>query len=120
MKRVYGIRDNLLKWFESFLIGRTQSVICDGGQSKSSKVTFGVPAGYSSRPVIVFIVCKRLASEFADDALLYGIISNEDDCNSLQDDLLELERWQDRWQMKFNPSKCEIILIYTKRSPPLK
>ena len=47
-------------------------MICDGGQSKSSKVTFGVPAGYSSRPVIVFIVCKRIASEFADDALLYG------------------------------------------------
>ena len=57
---------------------------------------------------------------FADDALLYGIISNEDDCNRLQAELFELERWQNRWQMKFNPSKCKIICISTKNSPPLK
>ena len=54
---------------------------------------------------------------FADDALLYGIISSEDDCNKLQAYLFELECWQDRWQMKFNPSKCKIICISTTKSP---
>ena len=33
---------------------------------------------------------------FADNALLYSIISKEDDCNRLHADLFELERWQDR------------------------
>ena len=85
------------------------------------------PQGTVLGPLLVLLYVKDLpanlqssVSLFADDALLYGIISNEDDCNRLQDDLLELERWRDRWQMKFNPSKCKIIRIYTKRSPPLK
>ena len=106
----YGIRENLLKWFESFLIWRTQSVICDGSQSKSIMVTSGVLQGTVLGPL--FLLCvndlpANLQSSvrlFADDALLYGITSNEDDCNRLQADLFEAERWQDRWQMRFNPS----------------
>ena len=40
------------------------------------------------------MTCQRIynplwGSGFADDALLYGIISNVDDCNRLQADLLE-------------------------------
>ena len=30
---------------------------------------------------------------FADDALLYGVIANDRDCDHLQDDLQKLERW---------------------------
>ena len=123
----YGIRENLLKWFESFLIGRTQSVICDGSQSKSIMVTSGVPQGTVLGPLLFLLYVNDLPANlqssvrlFADDALLYGIISNEVDCNRLQADLFELERWQDRWKMKFNPSKCKIICISTKKSPPLK
>ena len=123
----FGVRKNLLKWFESFLIGRTQSVICDGSQSKSIMVTSGVPQGTVLGPLLFLLYVNDLAANlqssvrlFADDALLYGIISNEDDCNRLQADLFGLERWQDRRQMKFNPSKCKIICISTKKSPPLK
>ena len=123
----YGIRENLLKWFESFLIGRTQSVICDGSQSKSIMVTSGVPQGTVLGPLLLLLYVNDLPANlqssvrlFADDALLYGIISNEVDCNRLQADLFKLERWQDRWKMKFNPSKCKIICISTKKSPPLK
>ena len=123
----YGIRENLLEWFESFLIGRNQSVICDGSQSKSIMVTSGVPQGTVLGPLLFSFFVNDLPANlqssvrlFADYALLYGIISNEDDCNRLQADLFELERWQDRWQMKFNPSKCKIICISTKKTPPLK
>ena len=123
----YGIRENLLKWLESFLIGRTQLVICHGSQSKSVMVTSGVPQGTVLGPLLFLLYVNDLPANlqssvrlFADDALLYGIISNEVDCNRLQADLFELERWQDRWQMKFNPSKCKIICISTKKSPPLK
>ena len=37
---------------------------------------------------------------------------NEDDCDQLLDDLRQLEIWQTRWQMVFNPSKCKTICIY--------
>ena len=43
---------------------------------------------------------------FADDALLYGIVASDADCD-LQSDLRRLESWQYHWQMEFNPSKCK-------------
>ena len=102
-------------------------MICDGSQSKSIMVTSGVPQSTVLGPLLFLLYVNDLPANlqssvrlFADDALLYGIISNEVDCNRLQADLLELEHWQDRWQMKFNPSKCKIICISTKKSPPLK
>ena len=123
----YGIRENLLKWFESFLTGRTQSVICDGSRSNPTMVSSGVPQGTVLGPLLFLLYVNDLPENlqssvrlFADDALLYGIISSEDDCDKLQADLSELECWQDRWPMKFNPSKCKIISISTKKSPPLK
>ena len=30
---------------------------------------------------------------------------------ALQSDLTTLDLWADRWQMKFNPIKCEIMII---------
>ena len=90
-------------------------------------VTSGVPQGTVLGPFLFLLYVHDLPENlqspvrlFADDALLYGITSSEDDCNKLQADLFELECWQDRWQMKFNPSKCKIICISTKKSPPLK
>ena len=57
------------------------------------------------------------AKVFADDTLLYGVIANDTDCDHLQDGLKKLEQWQNRWQMKCNPSKCKVLCISNKRSP---
>ena len=51
----YGIRENLLKWLESFLIGRTQSVICDGSRSNPIMVTSGVPQGTVLGPLLYYM-----------------------------------------------------------------
>ena len=40
---VYGIKDKLLMWFKSFLVGRQQCVVLDNIQSSWSIVTSGVP-----------------------------------------------------------------------------
>ena len=62
-------------------------------------VTSGVPQGTVLRPLLFLLCVNDLPANlqssvtlFADDALLYGIISNEDDCKRLQADLFELER----------------------------
>ena len=34
-----------------------------------------------------------------------------EDSIALQSDLTTLDLWADRWQVKFNPSKCEVMRI---------
>ena len=63
---------------------------------------------------------KSQTRVFADDALVYGVISPDIDTNNFQDDLCSLEQWQDKWQMSFNPSKCKIICFSNKRHPPTR
>ena len=64
---------------------------------------------------VTFILCindlpnyiNRTVKLYADDALVYRPIRNNDDIAHLQDDLNELEVWSNKWQMLFNPFKCE-------------
>ncbi len=43
---------------------------------------------------------------FADDCLLYMAIKSVQDQIDFQKDLDELQKWADKWRMKFNASKC--------------
>ena len=61
---------------------------------------------------------QRSVRVFADDALRYGIVARDADCDLLQSDLRRLESWQYHWQMEFNPSKCKIVTISHKNNPP--
>ena len=56
---------------------------------------------------------------FANDTLLYLTIHNSSDCDKLQEDLNNLERWKSDWQISFHPDKCEVIHITTKKTPIL-
>ena len=58
---------------------------------------------------------KSYVRLFTDDCLLYRIIDTAADQHTLQQDLAALEHWGHQWGMRFNPSKCEIMIIC--RSP---
>ena len=122
----YGIEGSLLKWLQSFLIGRCQSVVCEGEIAQPRSVMSGVPQGTVLGPLLFLTYINDLPDTlhsrirlFADDALLYGLISGVSDSDQLQEDLYKLEMWQDKWQMKFNPGKCKILCISTKKNPTL-
>lgn len=90
-------------------------------------MTSGVPQGTVLGPLLFLLYVNDLPNGlnspvrlFADDALLYGIISNDADGNKIQDDLRKLEQWQYKWQMDFNPSKCKVVCFSTKKDPPQK
>ncbi|XP_041466442.1 uncharacterized protein LOC121416970 [Lytechinus variegatus] len=63
---------------------------------------------------------KCQARLFADDCLLYTPVAKEEDMCNLQDDLRLLEKWQSTWKMSFNPSKCTVLAVSKKKSPPLR
>ena len=53
----------------------------------------------------------------ADDAALYLTISTSSQSEILQKDIDNLERWSQKWDMEFNPSKCQVIHITRSKNP---
>ena len=53
---------------------------------------------------------------FADDTILYSSIKDSDDAAKLQTDLEQLEKWEERWQMGFNVSKCHVLTVSRKQN----
>lgn len=57
-----------------------------------------------------------VSSPFTDDTLLYRMIKTKQDSQILQDVLNKLEAWEKDWNMSFNLSKCDNIII-TRHHP---
>ena len=57
-------------------------------------------------------------SLFADDCLLYKPIYAKDDNRILQDDLLLIEEWADKWKMIFNTCKCKVLQVTLSNLKP--
>ena len=116
-----GIVGPIQKWIQAFLTGRTMSVVVDGEESESAGVLSGVPQGTVLGPLLFLIYINDMPNVissdtyirlFADDCLIYRDISSLDDQVILQRDLVALQGWAERWGMRFNPSKCNILHIH--------
>ena len=112
-----GIRNSLLNWVRSFLIGRNQRVLVEGMASTPTNVLSGVPQGTVLGPLffLVYIndISKGLSKGtkirlFADDSLLYRTIRTPHDSAILQRDLDTLQVWERKWKMEFHPGKCQL------------
>ena len=111
-----GIKGNLHKWLESFLDNRYQSVVIKDTKSAAREVTSGIPQGSVLGPIMFIVYINDLPNAvnsyvkiFADDTKLFRVISNNEDRQSLQSDLEALHNWSQKWQLKFNESKCKIM-----------
>ena len=125
LENEYGIKGMALKWFRSFLIGRTQRVRIHESLSDCLDVLFGVPQGSVLGPVLFNIYTRSLyniisaagfsTSGYADDSnarqsfslcFQHNIITQQ--LPKLMD---QITQWMNNFFLKINPDKTEIILF---------
>ena len=101
----YGITGNTHNWITYFLSNRKQRVSVNGAPSDTTDVTSGVPQGSVLGPILFNDINENIQSSvrlFADDSIIYRKINSNIDNLILQTDLIQLEKWSDKWQMQFN------------------
>ena len=122
--KYYRIDSQVINWIAKWLTSRKQCVLLDGESSDYVPVTSGVPQGTVLGPLLFLIyindIIENITSKlrlFADDCLLYRVITSEQDTVALQKDLDILAQWASKWQMKFNISKCTFMRCTRSLNP---
>ena len=110
----YGIRGKVHKWISAFLDDRHQQVRIGSSYSNWAPVKSGIPQGSVLGPTLFLIfinglpdVIENVTKLFADDTKIYRTINTVTDSVSIQNDLIKLADWSDKWQLRFNASKCK-------------
>jgi hypothetical protein len=119
----YGIKGELLKWFESYVSNRKQFVVIDGIESTICSVTSGVPQGSVLGPFLFLIfindlpLCIERATMalFADDSKLFMPIITQNDHEIFNDQIKKCHTWSSMWKMKFNVSKSYIMSMTNRQ-----
>ena len=112
----YGISEILVRWVREFLSNRKQRVVIGDNSSCWEDVISGVPQGSVLGPLLFTIFIndlprniKSTAKLYADDCKLIGVIKDQSDTISLQNDINRLQEWASTWQMSFNYDKCKVM-----------
>lgn len=119
----YNIDETTIKWIQSWLSARSQTVVVDGQQSRPSNVISGVPQGTVLGPLLFLLYINDIALTtdatiklFADDCILFRKVHSPNDCRQLQDDLDKLVDWSEKWLMNFNVRKCVTMTLTKNKS----
>ncbi|CAF4459167.1 unnamed protein product [Didymodactylos carnosus] len=117
-----GIRRKALKWFQSYLEGRSIQTVLEGVTSNLREISKGVPQRSVLGPLLflIFIYDLPIGMEssmrlFADDAFLFyhhsdPIITTD----TINRDLVRVQKWTDTWYIPLNISKYEAITFSTQ------
>jgi len=119
-----GLTGTALKWFQNYLLDRTQSVIIDGIESNIWQILFGVPQGSVLGPILFIIYTSPLGDIlrhhgidfhlYADDTQIY-LSFDIDEINTayekMEKCISEIRTWMAKQFLCLNDSKTEVLLI---------
>ncbi|RYX86065.1 reverse transcriptase family protein [bacterium] len=121
--RQYGVQETSLRWFESYLKNRRQTVKIGDITSNDRENNLGVPQGSILGPLLFILyinnICKCLKhciiKMFADDTLVYIIADSiEEAIQKLNEDLEILFDILCQNKLKLNVDKTKMLLVSNK------
>jgi len=124
----YGLRGRVLRWFSSYINGRTQSVRCGPGKSIPLFLVCGVPRGSVLGPILFLLYTADLIPLierhaliphlYADDTQILGFCSPSRTA-SLQEAMSvcidEVSQWMRSNRLQLNTTRIDILWCATSR-----
>ena len=117
-----GFNHNLIKWVQSYLLGRTQRVRFEGNLSSVVNVTSGVPQGSHLGPLLFILFVNDVEHVlsnlnvliYADDMKLFMKICKPSDLEFFQGEVNNFHIWCTKSLLEINVKKC-ISITFTKK-----
>ena len=124
--RNYGIDHCSLKWFKSYLTGRTQKCKINDRLSKSTSINCGIPQGSNLGPLLFLIYINDLPNclhghhatprMFVDDtSLSYAADSPSELESVINSELESLKTWLITNKLSLNLAKTEFMTIGSRQ-----
>jgi hypothetical protein len=126
-----GIKGRMLAWLMDYLKNRQQRVIINGVSSQWGNIEAGVPQGSVLGPLLFLIFINDITDVvknckiclFADDTCLFVEVDNYmQGADLINEDLVTINDWSNRWLVNFSPKKTREMIITNKAKrdyPPL-
>ena len=121
---IYGIKDDALSWFDTYLRNRKQQVSINDCQSDFQQISYGVPQGSILGPLLFLLFINDLPlytnnvfiDLYADDTTFYDIQDSMEQIeNNLQSALNGLQIWCKSNGMILNRSKTKVMFVTTNQ-----
>ena len=118
--RALGITGKLGRWVLAFITERKQIVLVKGMASEESIMKSGIPQGSVLGPLLFLVFIGDLYENvtaslliYVDDSKVKQAVKNEDEVETLKDNLDKIYKWEQENNMKFNRGKCQVLRYCT-------